>query len=245
MRIKSSAESIAKLNRAQYQPSIKRVAAEEANVLAEDYGANAVNTAKLAKNLESYQNWHWGEKAKYFVDWQDDDYPEYLCEVGRLVRIHFRSVRPYTEKALHPRRQRDHMIELSRKMASTSYLVFDKEHHSQRLYMLINPEACPIIAERFWQENPLKAMPLGELAVAAGGKHAKGGGKDYPNIIVKPVGLMTAVVYHTHKRDDGPSYYIHHLGEKTCHFPILACDELGRLWFAGGDYTCPVEGIDN
>jgi len=212
------------------------------------------NAAKVAHSLDAkfwkkgqdqWETWHWGEKPVAVVDWDDDDYPEYLVECGRLVRIHFRSVRPYLDKSTHPRRERDHMIELSRKVAARSYLAFDPEHHSQRLYMLIEPSACPVIAERFWGENPVAAMPLSDLALIAGGRQAQNGARDYPNVMVKPVGLATAVVYHTNKSGDGPSYYIHHLGEKTAHFPILAVDELGRLWFAGGDYTCPAEGITN
>lgn len=220
-----------------YSPKISREASAKV--------AHSLDPKLWKKGQEEWEKWHWGEKPVAVVDWDDPDYPEFLVECGRLVRIHFRSVRPYTEKGTHPRRERDHMIEFSRKIASRSYLAFDPDHHSQRLYLLVNPEASPVIAERFWGENPVQPMPLRELALIAGGRQAKGGALDYPNVAVKPVGLMTAVVYHTNKSGDGPSYYIHHLGEKTAHFPILSVDSLGRLWIAGGDYTCPAEGITN
>jgi hypothetical protein len=54
---------------------------------------------------------------------------------------------------------------------------------------------------------------------------------------------MVAVVYFTHKKDDGPSFYIHRMGEMTCYFPIIACDRQGRLWICGGNYTSPTPGI--
>jgi hypothetical protein len=54
---------------------------------------------------------------------------------------------------------------------------------------------------------------------------------------------MTAVVYFTQKKDDGPSYYIHRMGEMTCYFPLLCCDAKGRLWICGGNYTSPTPGI--
>ena len=60
---------------------------------------------------------------------------------------------------------------------------------------------------------------------------------------VKPVGVLTALVYFTHKQGDGPSYYIHQMGELSHHLPILAFDRHGRPWLAGGNYTCPTPGI--
>ena len=61
--------------------------------------------------------------------------------------------------------------------------------------------------------------------------------------MVKPIGAVVAVVYFTDKQGDGPSYYIHKMGEITGGFPALAVDGQGRFWFAGGSYTSPTPGI--
>ena len=65
----------------------------------------------------------------------------------------------------------------------------------------------------------------------------------YPDVMVKPLGAVTAVVYQTHKKGDGPSYYIHQMAEISGKFPFLGVDNRGRLWLAGGNYTSPNPGI--
>jgi hypothetical protein len=208
-----------------YNPSIETVSPKD------------VGDLKQGKKL--YEDWHWGVQPSQFIDWDDPDYPETLIECGRLVRIHFRA--PRLNGSVHPRRERDRMIEFSRDVANNSHLTYDPDHSDQRLYLLLSPEATPTVAERFWKNNALPPQPLSQLALLAGGRHGKKG--DYPNVLVKPVGITTALVYYTHKKEDGPSYYIHRLGEESCHYPILAVDSLGRLWLAGGNYRAPTEGI--
>ena len=68
---------------------------------------------------------------------------------------------------------------------------------------------------------------------------------DYPDIKVKPIGILRNVVYATPKKGDGFSLYIHEMGEETGIKPALCVDKTGRLWIIGGDYTCPVPGITN
>lgn len=185
---------------------------------------------------KQYTDWHWGENPAMVVDWDDSDTPENMIECGRLVRVHFRA-----PASVNPRRERDTMIELARPMARRSYVAYDPSHPSERLYLLVAPAATPLLAERFFRENPAPALPLGQLAMMVGGRHGKV--NDYPDVMVKPIGVMTALVYHTHKKGDGPSYYIHKMGEESTHFPVLAADSCGRLWIAGGNYTCPTPGI--
>jgi hypothetical protein len=86
-------------------------------------------------------------------------------------------------------------------------------------------------------------MELNQLASVAGGKHGKRA--DYPMITVKPIGVLTALVYYTSKAGDSPppSYYIHQMAEISGWYPILAVDNSGRLWLAGGNYTVPTPGI--
>ncbi len=193
--------------------------------------------ANYAKQYaQMYTDWHWGEEPAEVIDWDDADLPENMIECGRLVRVHFRS-----PAKVNPRRVRDTMIEFARPVARRSYVAYDPAHPSERLYLLVEPSATGKLAERFFDENGAPALPLGQLSLMVGGRHGKV--DDYPNVIVKPIGVMTALVYHTHKKDDGPSYYIHKMGEESAHYPVLCCDSRGRLWIAGGNYTCPHPGI--
>lgn len=185
---------------------------------------------------KKYTDWHWGTNPAQVIDWDDPDLPENMIECGRLVRVHFRA-----PASVNPRRERDTMVEFARPVARRSHVVYDPSHPSERLYLLVSPAATGRLAERFYDQNTAPEVPLGQLALMVGGRHGKV--DDYPNVMVKPIGVMTALVYHTHKKDDGPSYYIHKMGEESSHYPVLACDNQGRLWIAGGNYTCPTPGI--
>lgn len=189
-----------------------------------------------SQHADIYRNWHWGESASEVVDWDDPDLPENLIEVGRFVRADFRA-----PSRVNPRRQKDTMLEFARPIVKQSYIAFDPAHPHQRLYLLVPERVRPKLAERFFEQNPSREMPLNSLASVVGGRHGKA--FDYPNVTVKPVGVLTALVYHTHKKTDGPSYYIHQMAEESGHYPVLAAGNDGRLWIAGGNYTCPDPGI--
>jgi len=188
--------------------------------------------------------WEWREADEFdlrLVEWDDPDYPEgALIECGNLARIHFRAPTSSRPTSRHPRRRRDTTITFSRLVAKQAQLAYDPEHPSDRLYMLIPEAARRSLKQRFWDENSAAARPLTEWALLAGGRHAKGG---YPRVMAKPVGIMTAVVYFKNKKGHGPSFYIHKMGEVSCYFPILCCDQKGRLWLCGGNYTSPSPGI--
>lgn len=205
-----------------------------------------LSEAQIQKGKKRWWDWHWytGSESDApsvrVIKWDDPHTPPELVECGRLVRLQVRV--PTRGNPRHPRTERDHMIEFSRSVSDNAHLAFDPTHENQRLYMLVPKVARNALRNRFWDENDMAPVDLGTLAHVAGGRHGR---KDYPDIVVKPIGITTAVVYQTPKRVDGKSYYIHQLGELTHYYPILACDEEGRLWFAGGDYTCPRPGIDN
>jgi len=182
-------------------------------------------------------DWKWYEPDEFdsqlkLVEWDDP-------ECGNLARIHVRAPNA-SQDGTHPRRRRDTTIAFTQSSAAQNQLVFDPEHPDDRLYMLIEPQARKSLAGRFWGDNSVGARQLSEWALLAGGRHARGG---YPRVSAKPVGVMTAVVYYTNKKDDGPSFYIHRMGEMSCYFPILCCDAKGRLWICGGNYTSPTPGI--
>ena len=201
--------------------------------------------AQLKKGRKMAADWKWFAPKEFdnqlkLVEWDDPDYPEgVLIECGNLARLHFRAP-SMNEEGRHPRRRRDTVITFSRPVARSSYLAFDPEHADDRLYMLVSPPACEFLAQRFWQDNTVAPKLLEEWAMLAGGRHSRGG---YPNVMAKPIGVMTAVVYYTTKKDDGASFYIHRMGEMSCYFPILCCDQKGRLWVCGGNYKNPTPGI--
>jgi hypothetical protein len=214
----------------------------------------ALSARDVQRGKQLVADWHWYPEREFegqmqMINWADPDYPPgMLIECGRLARLHFRAPRVTGETQVNARRRRDTTITLSRGTANKSHLAFDPEHSEQRLYICLPPEACAALKGRFWDENRAPARSLAEWAALAGGRHGKrahapaaeGG---YPAVVAKPVGILTAVVYYTDKRDDGPSFYLHKLGEVTCNIPILSCDSRGRLWVCGGSYTAPTPGI--
>jgi hypothetical protein len=200
-----------------------------------------LDPATLRQGAKAYEDWHWGVGGQRVLDWNDQDMPPTLIESGRLIRMHVRAPSGLDAKGTHPRRKRDTMIQLSQKASQNSHVAFDPDHPDERLYLLLDPSAAPTMKERFWDENNLPAVPLNQMASYAGGRHGRR--QDYPDVAVKPVGVLTAVVYYTNKKGDGQSYYIHQMGELSHTFPILCVDRKGRLWLAGGNYTCPTPGI--
>jgi hypothetical protein len=198
--------------------------------------------AEIKKGDEAFSEWHWGIQPVRVADWNDPDYPKILIECGRLIRIHVRTPhQAFPDRDQHPRRKRDTMIEFSRKASQRCHIAFDPEHPNGRLYLLIEPGARRALARQLFEENQLDPMPLQQAARLTSGRHSTQ--TDYPDVEVKPVGIMSAVVYFTHKKDDGPSFYIHEMGELTRQYPFLCADAQGRLWVAGGNYTSPTAGI--
>jgi hypothetical protein len=179
---------------------------------------------------ERFTEWHWGIEPETIIEWDDPDYPEYLIEAGRLAELRYRE----------PGRRRDTSLKLARDAMNKSHIAFDPEHPNERLYLVLAPEARKKVQRK--RSNPsMPSMKLGELAEHIGGRH--GTGHDYPDVSIQPMGILTAVIYYTNKEGDGPSFYIHHMGEESGVMPALAKDKKGRLWLAGGNYTSPTPGI--
>lgn len=203
-----------------------------------------LDESKLRKGMKEFTDWHWGIAPKRVIDWKDDRFPD-VIECGQLVRLQFRAPRSNASRK-HPRRERDAMIQFSKQISGKSHIAYDPDHPHQRLYLLVSPQALPTLKERFWTHNGVAPISLSAAAKIAGGRHGRR--SDYPDIEVKPIGVLTAVVYYTHKKgDEGPadpnSHYIHQVGELTRYYPFLCCASDGTLWLAGGNYTTPTPGI--
>lgn len=208
-----------------------------------DASKATLDDANLRRGYEAHRRWHWFQThdknapPMQVTDWKESNMPRAIIECGRMARLH---VRPVTEGARHPRRQRDKCIQFPLSVTANSHIGFDPSHPNQRLYLLVEPNARRVIKAQFWDPNVAEVTPLARIAMVAGGRHARGG---YPPVAVKPIGPLTGVVYFTTKKGDGRSYYLHKQGEVTGGFPILCVSEDGRLWVAGGSYTAPTPGI--
>ncbi len=213
------------------------------------------DTARLNRARQMAADYHWYPEDEFqnhmqVVKFDDADevddngqimFPanQVLIRYGNLARIHFRAP---SKGSIHPRRERDTTITLSRPAAAESHLAFDPEGASDNLYMKIKKSCRAPLAQRFWVENNVRPRLLSEWAMLAGGSHAR---DSYPTVMAKPIGVATALVYYTLKKDDGPRpcFYIHRLGEVSSAIPILACDSTGRLWLCGGSYQSLSPGI--
>ena len=187
-----------------------------------------------------YADWHWGLPAGKIVTIDDPLYPDRLVECGRL---HYLYVDIDGKPKKRPKKQtlkdpNGYEIEIEDRHKDSSFLGFDPDHPHQRLYIVLPRVEREAAKAAFW--DPGNATTLSALARKVGGRHAR---DDYPKLRVTPIGTLLFVVYHTAKKGDGESSYIHEMGEEGGIPPVLAVDSTGRLWIAGGSYTCPEPGI--
>lgn len=190
--------------------------------------ARKLTAAEDARLRKIYKRWHWGEPATHLVE-TDPDYP-HLVQIGLLMEMHIQ---------LMPGRK-PVIIAVEDGDVQNNHVGFDPLHRYQRIYLQLSPSSKKS-ALGLWDRNDV-SYPIAQVAKATGSKHAKGG---YPSIKVQPLGRLVNLVYYTHKRGDGPSGYIHEMGEEGGVPPVLCVSDDGRLWLAGGSYTCPNPGITN
>lgn len=189
--------------------------------------------AKSSADLGAiYKRWHWGVGHDEEIEWHDPDMPDYLVEIGRLWELH-----------VVPLRGAPCIIEIADAHKNASFAAFDPHHGDQRIYLLL-PPAVRAVAARLPEQMGGAPASLASIAHKVGGRHAA---DDYPNLRVTPLGVLTDLVYRTWKKGDDDatrgSSYIHAMGEDGGIPPALTVDATGRLWLAGGSYTCPTPGI--
>lgn len=184
---------------------------------------------KDAKIHRTFARWHWGVEPGAEVHFDDPDYPDHLVEIGRLMEIHVDDGRG------------DRVIAVPDALVPETYLAFDVDCPQQRMVVIAHPSTFRSLARRIPRMGDPRYYPLADVAEATGGHHQG----HYPDIEARPLGTLTHIVYFTHKKGDGPSGYIHEMGEMGGVRPMACVDRKGRLWFAGGDYTCPTPGITN
>lgn len=197
-----------------------------------------------ASAKKAYEDWHWGLAPAKVVDVEDSDLPDELIECGRLAEIRF-SIPTSAASESGPRRTRVNgkaaVITLNQTESQRAHLAYDPNHPNERLYNVLPEDVQRKLKKTYFDTNPFAMQPLRDVARFTGGRH--GEARDYPDVMVKPIGICTAVIYATEKEGDGFSYYIHRLGEETGVRPCLCISQDGRLWYAGGNYTSPTAGI--
>ena len=191
-----------------------------------------VDSFSGVKPADVYQKWHWGVGHSETYEIDDPDLPDHLVEAGRLVELHYRPIDGSAKR-------KDKQLKLNRKDSNSCHLAFDPKHNCQRLYIILSASVMKRMKKDFWTHSDWEELPLRTLAKEIGGKQMTG----YPKVEVRPIGILTAVVYACEKEGDGYSFYIHKMGEESGLQPALAADEKGRLWIAGGNYTSPIPGI--
>lgn len=195
------------------------------------------------KSVDAFKKWHWGLGHVNVVDVEDPDLPDELIECGRLaeIRVHIPQHGVLQNGTKSAARRKSAQITLEQSESQRSHLAYDPNHPYERLYVVLPSDVQRKMKQTYYNQNPFAAQPLSDIARFTGGRH--GTPNDYPNVMVKPIGICTALVYATEKTGDGFSYYIHRLGEETGVRPCVCIDSKGRLWFAGGAYTSPTPGI--
>lgn len=176
------------------------------------------------KGAARYNSAHWGlAPTKTWVH-DDPDLPAELIEMGKL-----RELRLCTDGC----GSSDVAIEFT----GNCVLAFTADK-TERLYNVLTPSFRAKM-KPMWDQDA-KAYGLATIASQAGGTQQ---GKYPRGVKAKIVGYVTHVIYSTHKKGDGPANYIHECGEESGVLPLLAVDSKGRLWWCGGNYTCPDAGI--
>lgn len=190
--------------------------------------------------IAAYTRTHWGIEPSKFHIIEDPLLPPQLTGMGFLKEI---KLRPDGR---------------ARASAGTIVLTFPKDcllaftpDKMTRLYCVLTRPAEQAIGQQLGNHPEVPWVPLRHLATYddAGQPRRHPNGRQavpstYPQgVHVQPVGVVEHVVYHTHKKGDGPSHYIHELGEETGIRPWLGRDRDGRLWWAGGNYCVTEPGI--
>lgn len=179
---------------------------------------------------EVYKKWHWGEPGGKRIKIKDSRFPPHLIEIGLLMELHLKPLDGSAGKK---------KICVEEDDMNNNHAAFDMDHKAQRMYLVLSESSMRDAAKLFDRRSP--TYKLQEIAKSAGSRH--GAMRDYPDVDVQPLGWLTGLCYFTHKRGDGPSGYIHEMGEEGGKPPVLCVSADGNLWLAGGSYSGPVAGV--
>lgn len=191
---------------------------------------------RLPRDAEKrYTSAHWGMEPTHWFHWPDAPENLELTQMGRLVEITYALVDDETGEehgeatigGFRPRGARE-----------IDHLAFATDT-SERLYCALTPATKQIMRKLWIRRHPMYSLDV--LAREVGGRQARFAHTWEPR--VQPIGPCLRVVYKTHKKGHGPSEYEHEMGEWGGTPPLICVSRDGGLWFAGGSYTVPDEGI--
>lgn len=191
-----------------------------------------------------FVEWHWGTQPTMLKRIVDSRLPARLVECGRLVQLEIE-----TPDSTNPRGFTVQALTIPKNEQEKNHIAFDPDHPNHRLYIILDDKTRQQ-TRKIFESSPYALTPLRFWAKLASGRHARGQGgrvdvSDYPDIMVKPLGVLRTGGYATNKLPDGPSWYKHMMGEESGIRPMLTITKDGMLWVAGGDYTSPSPGITN
>ena len=202
---------------------------------------------------EHYKRWHWGIEAERDMHVPDPEYPEQMIEIGRLMQLDLVHNPKQSKHRINPnlkwvRNPSDgkliKTLEIETDDVNDNYALFDHNHPKDRIYFVVDEETQSQF-KNLYKKSKTPSMQLKKLSSMGGGHHSSM--IDYPDVQVKPLGYIHNIIYITHKKGDEPILpYIHEFAEenrKNSEYPLLAVGENGRIWIAGGGYTCPYAGI--
>lgn len=186
---------------------------------------------------ERFRRWHWGIDSLKTIDIKDPRFPDEMVEIGKLLELRIK-------RPIKGNREEDISIEITDDHVNKSYVLFDHNHKYDRIYLYIPSSVKKKMKTIYKDMKDQPIFTLEELRSHVEGHHSKK--SDYPNVKVKPLGYLTHICYFTHKKGDGPSGYIHEMGEEAKGvLPIVGVSSDGNIWLVGGSYTCPYAGITN
>lgn len=173
-----------------------------------------------------YESAHWGYPSTRAIHVKEPDYPAALTRMGVLLEIEVE-----TDEGDH-------------------FAITFPARGSSLAFTPRSPESLWIVLSEAQKRLNLKELWLPDeptYALRTIARHAPGRwatSRHYPTgVRAQSLGWAAKVMYATHKKGDPPANYVHELGEDTGKRPLLAIDEHGRLFFVGGNYTVPDEGI--
>jgi hypothetical protein len=179
---------------------------------------------------DRYKSSHWGIPHAKIHEVDDPNLPDELVEMGKLLEL---GVLLEDE---------DGTSELEQIEFGGHNICAFEPSKSERLYLVLDRHT-----RRLGRKNLILRdapwTPLQKVADEIGGSQ---NAYSYIDVEVQAVGPLVNIVYHTHKKGDGPSDYIHTFGKNEdgkTEIPWLCIDDSGRLWVAGGGYDVPDAGI--
>ena len=152
---------------------------------------------------KEYKKYHWGTEPTGTIKTRSKYHSDKMISYGRCCEFHL------SDEMKLSKQKPEYILEIPETHLHTSYLLFDSSKKKKPLMIELDPETQKEFKE-LYKENPNEPEKLKDIAKISGGYQAN---RRYPNVMAKPLGYCTHIVYRTIKKPDGLSSYIHEFGE--------------------------------